>query len=144
MTTDHFETAPGSPLDEFYALIDSLQAMTDSLSQELGSQDEEQETDWREECASSARHGDYGDDWKIVQRRIDREETTLDAVLLGEDQSPEARRIRETSEENLSSLEDSMDDEEKDQLDSLRGELSDAALSIQERIEHLPQQLKGL
>ena len=37
-----------------------------------------------------------------------------------------------------------MDDEEKDQLDSLRGELSDAALSIQERIEHLTQQLKGL
>lgn len=142
MTTDHFETDPGSPLDEFYALIDSLQAMTDSLHQEF--EDSEEETDWREEWADSARHGDYGDDWKIVQRRIDREETTLDAVLLGEDQSPEARRIRETSKENLSSLEESLDDEDRDRLDSLRDELSDAALSLQERIEHLTRQLEGL
>lgn len=142
MTTDHFGAGPDNPLEDIYALIDSLKTMTDSLHQEFA--DSGEETDWREEWASSARHGDYGDDWKIVQRRIDREETSLDAVLLGEDQSPEARRIRETSEENLSSLEDSMDDEEKDRLDSLRGELSDAALSIQERIEHLTQQLKGL
>mgnify|MGYP000914295016 CR=1 FL=1 len=144
MTTDHFDTDPSSPLDEFYALIDSLQAMTESISQELGSPDEEQETDWREEWADSARHGDYGDDWKIVQRRIDREETTLDAVLSGEDQSPEARRIRETSEENLSSLEEGFDDEDKEHLDSLRDELSKTAQSLQERIESLTQQLKGL
>jgi len=143
MTTEEYGVGADPSLDDIYALIDSLQEMTDSLHQEF-EDDSEEETDWREEWADSARHGDYGDDWKIVQRRIDREETTLDAVLLGEDQSPEARRIRETSEENLSSLEDSMDDEEKDQLDSLRGELSDAALSIQERIEHLTQQLKGL
>jgi len=143
MTTDRFGPGADDPLEEIYSLIESLKTMTDSLHQEF-EDDAEEETDWREEWADSARHGDYGDDWKIVQRRIDREETTLDAVLLGEDQSPEARRIRETSEENLSSLEDSMDDEEKDQLDSLRGELSDAALSIQERIEHLTQQLKGL
>ena len=142
MTTDHFGAGPDNPLEDIYALIDSLKTMTDSLHQEFA--DSGEETDWREEWASSARHGDYGDDWKIVQRRIDREETSLDAVLLGEDQSPEARRIRETSKENLSSLEESLDDEDKDQLDSLRGELSDAALSIQERIEHLTQQLKGL
>ena len=142
MTTDHFGAGPDNPLEDIYALIDSLKTMTDSLHQEFA--DSGEETDWREEWASSARHGDYGDDWKIVQRRIDREETTLDAVLLGEDQSPEARRIRETSKENLSSLEESLDDEDKDQLDSLRDELSEAAQSLQERIENLTQQLKGL
>lgn len=142
MTTDEYGVGADPSLDDIYALIDSLQEMTDSLHQEF--EDSEEETDWRDEWAESARHGDYGDDWKIVQRRIDREETTLDAVLLGDDQSPEARRIRETSEENLSSLEEGFDDEDKDQLDSLRDELSGAAQSLQERIESLTQQLKGL
>lgn len=142
MTTDEYGAGADPSLDDIYALIDSLQEMTDSLHQEF--EDSEEETDWRDEWAESARHGDYGDDWKIVQRRIDREETTLDAVLLGDDQSPEARRIRETSEENLSSLEEGFDDEDKDQLDSLRDELSGAAQSLQERIESLTQQLKGL
>ncbi len=143
MTTEEYGAGADPALDDIYALIDSLQEMTDSLHQEF-EDDSEEEADWREEWADSARHGDYGDDWKIVQRRIDREETTLDAVLLGEDQSPEARRIRETSKENLSSLEESLDDEDKDQLDSLRDELSEAAQSLQERIENLTQQLKGL
>jgi len=142
MTTDEYGAGADPSLDDIYALIDSLQEMTDSLHQEF--EDSEEETDWRDEWAESARHGDYGDDWKIVQRRIDREETTLDAVLLGDDQSPEARRIRETSEENLSSLEEGFDDEDKDQLDSLRDELSETAQSLQERIENLTQQLKGL
>ena len=142
MTTDEYGAGADPSLDDIYALIDSLQEMTDSLHQEF--EDSEEETDWRDEWAESARHGDYGDDWKIVQRRIDREETTLDAVLLGDDQSPEARRIRETSEENLSSLEEGFDDEDKDQLDSLRDELSETAQSLQERIESLTQQLKGL
>lgn len=143
MTTEEYGVGADPSLDDIYALIDSLQEMTDSLHQEF-EDDSEEETDWREEWADSARHGDYGDDWKIVQRRIDREETTLDAVLLGEDQSPEARRIRETSKKNLSSLEESLDDDDKDQLDSLRDELSEAAQSLQERIENLTQQLKGL
>lgn len=143
MTAEEYGAGADPALDDIYALIDSLQEMTDSLHQEF-EDDSEEEADWREEWADSARHGDYGDDWKIVQRRIDREETTLDAVLLGEDQSPEARRIRETSKENLSSLEESLDDEDKDQLDSLRDELSEAAQSLQERIENLTQQLKGL
>ena len=143
MTTEEYGVGADPSWDDICALIDSLQEMTDSLHQEF-EDDSEEETDWREEWADSARHGDYGDDWKIVQRRIDREETTLDAVLLGEDQSPEARRIRETSKENLSSLEESLDDEDKDQLDSLRDELSEAAQSLQERIENLTQQLKGL
>ena len=142
MTTEEYGAGADPALDDIYALIDSLQEMTDSLHQEF--EDSEEETDWRDEWAESARHGDYGDDWKIVQRRIDREETTLDAVLLGDDQSPEARRIRETSEENLSSLEEGFDDEDKDQLDSLRDELSETAQSLQERIENLTQQLKGL
>ena len=143
MTTEEYGVGADPSLDDIYARNDSLQEMTDSLHQEF-EDDSEEETDWREEWADSARHGDYGDDWKIVQRRIDREETTLDAVLLGEDQSPEARRIRETSKENLSSLEESLDDDDKDQLDSLRDELSEAAQSLQERIENLTQQLKGL
>jgi hypothetical protein len=142
MTTDRFGPGADDPLEEIYSLIESLKTMTDSLHEEFD--DSEEDTDWRDEWAVSARHGDYGDDWRIIQRRIDREETTMDAVLMGEDQSPEAIRIRQTSEENLSRFEDDLDDDEKEHLDSLRDELSGAAQDLQERIERLTQQLKGL
>lgn len=142
MTTNYHGSNTESPIEEIYAIIDSLKSMTDSINQELDSTEED--ADWRDDWADAARRGEYGDDWRIVQRRIDKEETTLDAVLMGEDKSPEAQHIRETSEERMSTFEDELDDEDKERLDSLRDELSGAAQSLQERIENLTQQLKGL
>ena len=54
-----------------------------------------------EERANAARRGDLGPQWRIIQQRIDHHQTTLAAVLSGEDLSPEAEAIRDIQAANL-------------------------------------------
>ena len=131
-----------SPLDELNALLESLASMTDQIDKELQELDEDGPEDWQDEGAASARRGEYGDDWQIVQRRIDREETTLDDVLTGGDNSREAQNIRNTSRERMEELTEQWQDDED--IQAGQDELTEMAHDLQVRIENLTQQLKGL
>ncbi len=131
-----------SPLDELNALLESLASMTDQIDKELQELDEDGPEDWQDEWAASARRGEYGDDWQIVQRRIDREETTLDDVLTGGDNSREAQNIRNTSRERMEELAEQWQDDED--IQAGQDELTEMAHDLQVRIENLTQQLKGL
>lgn len=131
-----------SPLDELNALLESLALMTDQIDKELQDLDEDGPEDWQDEWAASARRGEYGDDWQIVQRRIDREETTLDDVLTGGDNSREAQNIRNTSRERMEELTEQWQDDED--IQAGQDELTEMAHDLQVRIENLTQQLKGL
>lgn len=131
-----------SPLDELNALLESLASMTDQIDKELQDLDEDGPEDWQDEWAASARRGEYGDDWQIVQRRIDREETTLDDVLTGGDNSREAQNIRNTSRERMEELTEQWQDDED--IQAGQDELTEMAHDLQVRIENLTQQLKGL
>lgn len=131
-----------SPLDELNALLESLASMTDQIDKELQELDEDGPEDWQDEWAASARRGEYGDDWQIVQRRIDREETTLDDVLTGGDNSREAQNIRNTSRERMEELTEQWQDDED--IRAGQDELTEMAHDLQVRIENLTQQLKGL
>lgn len=131
-----------SPLDELNALLESLALMTDQIDKELQDLDEDGPEDWQDEWAASARRGEYGDDWQIVQRRIDREETTLDDVLTGGDNSREAQSIRNTSRERMEELAEQWQDDED--IQAGQDELTEMAHDLQVRIENLTQQLKGL
>ena len=131
-----------SPLDELNALLESLASMTDQIDKELQELDEDGPEDWQDEWAASARRGEYGDDWQIVQRRIDREETTLDDVLTGGDNSREAQNIRNTSRERMEELTEQWQDDED--IRAGQDELTEMAHDLQVRIETLTQQLKGL
>ncbi len=131
-----------SPLDELNALLESLASMTDQIDKELQELDEDGPEDWQDEWAASARRGEYGDDWQIVQRRIDREETTLDDVLTGGDNSREAQNIRNTSRERMEELTEQWQDDED--IQAGQDELTEMAHDLQVRIENLTQQLKGL
>ena len=131
-----------SPLDELNALLESLASMTDQIDKELQDLDEDGPEDWQDEWAASARRGEYGDDWQIVQRRIDREETTLDDVLTGGDNSREAQNIRNTSRERMEELAEQWKDDED--IQAGQDELTEMAHDLQVRIENLTQQLKGL
>jgi hypothetical protein len=62
---------------------------------------------WQEKRAAEARRGKLGADWQTVQRRIDREETTLADVFSGADTTPAATRLRELSRRNLAALKES-------------------------------------
>ncbi|MEV7971727.1 hypothetical protein [Cellulomonas sp. NPDC089187] len=59
--------------------------------------------------ASAARRGELGDDWRTLQTRIDARRTTLSAIMSGEDESPEARRVTEHAFERLRSMRDEFD-----------------------------------
>lgn len=130
-----------SPIDALNTLIESLQAMNAQIDEELGSEETE-DGGWEDAWAESARRGEYGDDWRTIQRRIDREETTLDAILTGDDTSHEAQKIRQTSRKRVEELHEQWQDDEA--LKSSQDELSDMAQDLQKRIENLTQQLKGL
>ena len=77
-----------------------------------------------------------------MQRRIDREETTLDDVLTGGDNSREAQNIRNTSRERMEELTEQWQDDED--IRAGQDELTEMAHDLQVRIENLTQQLKGL
>lgn len=53
------------------------------------------------ELAEAARRGDLGPDWRRVQQRVDRGETTLADVFGGRDASPEAAALVRRSREQL-------------------------------------------
>lgn len=57
-----------------------------------------------EERAVAARQGDLGPEWRTIQQRIDHNQTTVAAVLSGEDLSPEAEAIRGFQATNLAAL----------------------------------------
>ena len=56
------------------------------------------------ELAEAARRGDLGPDWRRVQQRVDRGETTLADVFGGRDSSPEAAALVSRSREQLTTL----------------------------------------
>lgn len=56
------------------------------------------------ELAEAARRGDLGPQWRAVQRRVDRGETTLADVFAGRDGSPEAAALAERARSNLTEL----------------------------------------
>ncbi|GAA1160504.1 hypothetical protein [Nocardioides aquiterrae] len=89
-------TAADDPIARLHALVDGLQQQVAASDRELAAQQDER--------AEAAREGRLGPDWRAVQQRIDRGETTLRAVLGGVDVTPEAARLREQARENLARL----------------------------------------
>ncbi|MBS1906300.1 MAG: hypothetical protein JST33_06955 [Actinobacteria bacterium] len=57
-----------------------------------------------EAFAAAARKGVYGPEWQILQDRIDLGLTTRAAVLSGEDDSVQARAVREAGQRNSEAL----------------------------------------
>lgn len=88
-----------------------IRATTGEILQEAAAQQAE-DTARDEERARHARAGDFGPDWRRIQERIDRGETSLGAVVRGGDQSAEAEALRETSIDNLVELRLAMDAED--------------------------------
>lgn len=89
-------TAADDPIARLQALVDDLQQQVAASDRELAAQQDER--------AEAAREGRLGPDWRAVQGRIDRGETTLRAVLDGTDATPEAARLRERARENLTRM----------------------------------------
>ncbi|OJU41095.1 MAG: hypothetical protein BGN97_17205 [Microbacterium sp. 69-10] len=72
--------------------------------------------------AEAARSGELGPEWRIIQRRIDAEETTFGDVFSGADTSREAEALRSTARRNLAQLRASWEDPGEENDDTGRPE----------------------
>ena len=68
--------------------------------------DEESEKKTDEARAEKARAGELGPRWQEIQKRIDQGKTTLSDVFSGNDDSPEARALRQESNKTLGKIHD--------------------------------------
>lgn len=93
--------------------------------------------------AAKARSGELGAEWQRVQQRIDLNETSLEAVFSGEDETPAARTLRERSQSNLRSLaaEWAESDEQGEDEPSPAAKLSGAAA---ESLAHMQESMKQI
>lgn len=90
----------GSHLAELAERIGAATAAIERIGREVA----ERTADGERARAEAARRGELGPDWRALQTRIDRGETSLEAVFGGEDDSPEARRLVEASRQRLAEM----------------------------------------
>lgn len=79
------------------ARIAAITAQFEALQKETAPQRAEQQ----EKQAAAARSGSLGVEWQKVQQRIDMNQTTLQDVFNGTDESAEATALRAKSQHNL-------------------------------------------
>jgi hypothetical protein len=123
--------------DMFAEIMRRLEAENAALDLEA-EENAEADAESDAEHARQARSGELGPDWAVVQRRIDLNQTTHEAVFSGEDTSSEAAKLRDLSQRNLAQLreqwealdEDEESDEEPTPLEVLN------ALSAESRERH--------
>lgn len=88
---------PGSP--DVGELLAGLRAATAQVRAVAAEQEQErrvlaaENARADEERARAARAGELGPDWRVLQQRIDLGQTSLAAILSGQDDHPAARRV---------------------------------------------------
>ncbi|NTV39725.1 MAG: hypothetical protein HGA51_07190 [Demequinaceae bacterium] len=93
----------GDPLARLDDAIASMTELLADLEAESAAQSEgDAEAD--ERLAEANRRGERGAHWRVLQRRIDQGETSLEAIMGGTDTSPEAVAVNATARKNLAAL----------------------------------------
>ena len=122
-------------------LMRSLRDVSDSITRER-QQDERDNAEHRRERAEAARNGELGEDWKKIQERIDKGETTLSDVFSGKDTSEAADALRQTAQQNIARAMQQARDEaeaedEEDPFTALQEKLSALSKATEERVRNL-------
>jgi hypothetical protein len=87
--------------EELLRQVEGVLAETQRDAERVAREDAPRE----EQRAEAARSGELGRDWQDVQRRIDAGQTSLAAVFGGEDDSPDAVRLRDRSRATIEAME---------------------------------------
>jgi hypothetical protein len=132
-------------LGQMAAIREEIEADLDEMVLERAQTEPEREEE-AADFAAHARSGDYGPDWKVLQRRIDLGETSREDVVMGRDQSHEAQAVREMADRNvgyvvdLQNLDDESDaaDENDEIFASVRRQQQEILAQL-ERIRQMPQ-----
>ncbi len=97
-----------------------------------------------EERAEQARDGVLGSDWQRIQQRIDRGETSLEAVIRGEDTSVEATELRRTASENSDALAAMQEAEPDDAGEDEQGEVFAQVRRQQQELQAMMAQIRQI
>ncbi len=108
-------------LQEAHGRLDALLAQVGEITTALAVDDAvgADDAEAMEAMARANRDGERGPDWQVLQARIDRGDTTLDAILAGEDPSPEAARVVARSRQNLARVDSALEDTARQDPDAL-------------------------
>ncbi|PKI92942.1 hypothetical protein CW368_01185 [Actinomycetales bacterium SN12] len=98
----------GERVIELMRRVEAESARLDAL--EIAEHEEHERLD--EERARRARAGALGPDWRAVQQRIDLNQTTLEEVFSGADESPAADALRRSARSNFARLRELWDEQE--------------------------------
>lgn len=119
-------------------LMRSLRDVSESITRER-QQDERDNAEHRQERAEAARNGELGADWKEIQERIDKGETTLSDVFSGKDTSEAADALRQTAQQNITramrqAREEAEEQDEEDPFAALQESLAAMSEETQQRL----------
>lgn len=119
-------------------LMRSLRDISESITRER-QQDERDNAEHRQERAEAARNGELGADWKEIQERIDKGETTLSDVFSGKDTSEAADALRQTAQQNIAramrqAREEAEEEDEEDPFAALQESLAAMSEETQQRL----------
>lgn len=114
--------APVSPLDRIRAAVEEIERRSRA--------EQARDAERTAQLAAAARRGELGAEWRTVQTRVDRGETTLHDVFTGQDSSPAAAALARRSRENVAALvstvrEDEDVTEAAEELDAVRARLAE-------------------
>ncbi|XVX22208.1 hypothetical protein ACQP1U_11650 [Actinomycetota bacterium] len=96
----------------------------------------------RAEFAEAARRGERGSDWQVLQRRIDLNQTTVDDILYGGDDSPEAERLRATMVANTDHIAELQQVDDDTEQTATREEIFGQVRASQREIMDLLEQIR--
>lgn len=116
------DAAPVSPLDRIRAAVEEIERRSRA--------EQARDAERTAQLAAAARRGELGAEWRTVQTRVDRGETTLHDVFTGQDASPAAAALARRSRENAAALaaivrEDEDFTEAAEELDAVRARLAE-------------------
>lgn len=119
-------------------LMRSLRDVSESITRER-QHDERDNAEHRQERAEAARNGELGADWKEIQERIDKGETTLSDVFSGKDTSEAADALRQTAQQNIAramrqAREEAEEQDEEDPFAALQESLAAMSEETQQRL----------
>ena len=130
-------------LGEIHGLIGEIRELNSGLDEDL-QQLREQMHEADEQRAAQARRGELGPDWVRLQRRIDLNQTSVSAVVRGEDDSVEAERLRAHAEQQARSLAEMQEAEPEEGEEDETGELFGVVRQDQAELRALVEQLRAL
>ena len=128
---------------ELERIVRGMQDTADELQRSAREQSVELAR-WREEMAGAdddragrARRGEMGPDWVRLQQRVDLGQTSVEAIMSGQDESREAERVRAQSQRGADAVRAKMEDD-------LQEEDDPTVAAVRDQVEHIREMLREI